>query len=454
MAQTKKEVIWNLQEYADKIFLLVASESGAAQRQLVGIIKQAENEYKAPLDSWVQGWVYRFTRQRVGEIDTAITQLEGGSDAFHRVLAIKELLSKGEWKQGSFNYDVFMEFIKVIPGYNAIKERLAQPVIEEMSKLVVKKLDQYLIDNKALQEKKAAQALDLQAGHQRLKKAVEGVFICNDLPATLQNAKNTPANTLFYLRLQDKKWKFSWVDAFGSNHQLEPNAEMLALLTNKNITNIIQLKEQDIPHLKEQCLKVKAAFLSKVRVFINAEGNEKSQEAQAAFVLSKTATAWALSWVSTMGVRREINLSEYPALQAWLAAANTITEEQLPELKMHLLRVNTTNSLQMTDFKSQLSACLTRTPVEPPKQEQAASAPSHQLDMSKFTSVAALFGSRPSTPKAQPKAAETPKPKVQPPAEEFPMLEYARYGIFATVAAMFDNTAPESQALDYESPTL
>lgn len=66
------DIVDNLNEFAEKLLSRIADESDEGCKQLVHVLESARARYNKPIESWLKGWFYQFTRKRGQEIDMAI----------------------------------------------------------------------------------------------------------------------------------------------------------------------------------------------------------------------------------------------------------------------------------------------------------------------------------------------------------------------------------------------
>lgn len=134
------DIIDNLNEFAEKLLSRIADESDEGCKQLVHVLESARARYNKPIESWLKGWFYQFTRKRGQEIDMAIKGMEAFPDAYTRLQEFKLLVGKGEWEHGSFNYYLFDELIKSVPGYKPLESELVHPIILKLRQKIIKEL--------------------------------------------------------------------------------------------------------------------------------------------------------------------------------------------------------------------------------------------------------------------------------------------------------------------------
>lgn len=145
-------IIDHLVEFVDKLLNRIANESPEGCASLVTNIEIAKQNYNKPIESWLQGWFYQYTRIRGPEVEHALKGMGAFPDSFTRLQEFKILVGKGEWNVGSFNYYLFVELIKEVPDYQPIDDKLVHPIILRVKDLIIEKIDVFIFQYKANQK--------------------------------------------------------------------------------------------------------------------------------------------------------------------------------------------------------------------------------------------------------------------------------------------------------------
>ncbi len=420
-----------LDDFVEKLLIRVADESEQGRAELVASMEAAKKLYKEPTESWVYGWFYLRTRTRGPEVDSAISVIKAFPDAYTRLQELKLLVKKGEWvADSSYNYYLFVELIRSVPGYKPLEAELIYPITIKIKNKILDKIDSFMYQYKANQKMVEERKKELALTHNSTPKKLvntDHVLLFNNVDDAQNSAKNNVDKIHFVLTLTDGIWDVSWVDLSGKVHTLDVNTkkELIALLVEHEIEDVAQINEvfakrlegHDIKNvdqirevfekrIKEECIKERdrflkeGSFLQKAELLVNpikiATHEEKSnldlksEGTTATFVLRGKPHAYRLTWINHVGNAKAISLDTYPQLKKWLDLQNPLSEKQHPELKAYLLQVDT--SLRMIgkdSVKAELEVCLASGPkkpvvTSPPTPTQTTS---KKLDLSKFAKV-------------------------------------------------------------------
>ena len=419
-----------LNEFVEKLLNRIADESEEGHEALLSTMEAAQSLYKKPTEYWFTGWIYKYTRTRGPEINEAMKSIKAFPDAYTRLQDIKLLVeAKGEWNpDSSYNYYLFVELIKSVPGYKPLDEELVYPITIKVKNKILDKIDSFMSQYKANQLLIASRQKELDATRLGMQKSVDNVLIFNNLEEAQVSAKKNPAQKHFCLTAINKVWHLSWIDLTGKAYKLYPTDELISLLVDQKTEKEEQLNLIHLEQLKKECVKARDIFLDKVQLRINPKDpathvplNNESLIAtgvSTTFVLRGKPNNYSLSWVSTLGKAAEIPLESYPQFKMWLDSQSSIGDEQLPQLKAYLLNVNTAHTLSgMDEFKKQLKECLTggpKSPVSTVTQETTAvteKALPKRLNMTLFADIVKCEGQK-NVARAQ--VIKEPKQTVEP----------------------------------------
>ncbi len=389
-----------LNEFVDKLLNRIADESDEGRKAFLLSMDAAQILYKKPMESWLTGWIYKYSRVRGPEIEKTMKSIEAFPDAYTRLQDIKLLVeTKGEWHpDSSYNYYLFVELINSVPGYKPLDKELVYPITIKIKDKVLEQIDSFMSQYKANQQLIASRERELAATRQSMKKSVDHVLIFDNLEEAQVSAKKNPAQIHFCLTSISKVWYLSWIDSTGKAYKLYPTDELISLLVDQKAEKEEQLNLIHMEQLKKECIKARDIFLDKVQLRVNPRNpathmplNNESLIAtgvSATFVLRGKSNNYSLHWVSTVGKAIEIPLERYPQFKVWLDSQSTIGDEQLPQLKAYLLNVNTTQALVgMDEFKKQLKECLTGGPKSPESSVMTEKALPKRINMTLFANI-------------------------------------------------------------------
>lgn len=371
MPKKTPEITDNLDEFVDKLLNQIADESEEGRKALVKTMSDAKGLYKKPMDSWLTGWVYRYTRIRGPEIDRAIGSVQAFPDAYTRLQDLKILVAKkGEWHtDSSYNYYLFLELIKSVPGYKPLDEGFTPTIIIKIKDKIIDQIDIFMRQYQANQESIAHRNKEREVLRRSTQKPVDGVLIFDSLEKAQLSIQGNPSKIHFCLTLVNKTWHLSWIDLTKKVYKLDLSNELIHLLVNQQAKNEEPLNLIHLPQLKKECMNARELFLDKVQLYINPKDpvmqmslNNEDLIAQgiiASFVLRGKSEHYSLYWINTLGHVTEIYLASYPQFKSWLDTQSSLKDEVLLQLKAYLLNVNTSKVLTVMDnFKKELEQCV------------------------------------------------------------------------------------------------
>ncbi len=360
MEDTGLVIIDNLEAFAENLLNLIANESEKGAEQLIAIIQAAQCSYKDPIDSWITGWVYQYSRLRSTQVDKTIESLNSFPDTVKRLQQFKSLVQKGEWNKGSFNHYFFEELIQAIPGYKPLQSEISHEVILRLKELVISLTDQFITNYQLTQKLSKERENEFKQMTSSRQKTVEKIALLDNLKTIPQTLKGT---SWFCLNQLSSHWKLQWLDPTGKAHLLQPTSTLINILTKNKLKNINNLKTNISLEIQNECIKARNNLLEKTRVFINPKElldpknpTDLILNLSSSYALLGDKTAYSLLWINRWGKKEAIPLEKYPELTEWLKNQKTIDEHQL---KTYLVAVQTNKSIEMSDFKKKLSVCLT-----------------------------------------------------------------------------------------------
>lgn len=385
----------NVTKFAEKLLQLMADESPQGTKRLVASIDAAKKTYNKPVDSALTGWFYGQFRKRAPVVDATAKGIQTFPNAYGRLKEFKALITKGEWNdESSYNYYLFVELIKSVPGYKPLQRNQYSNVINELKDSLLMHIDAYLYQYEV--SLKLSQNNKDTTSPKPLEQKEDIIKITSDLSNAILLAKAEPKNTIFFLLSAKGKWHFSWVDNLGQDYSLALNNELKDFLQKHKVNVLSDLNPIYFRQLKNICVTIKENFLAPLLVnpsalrmdpkyFENDLNNLFDKGVKSTFILLNQTNGYQLLWVNGLGQARDIALDTYPQLKACLEADKALNPQYITQVRAQLLRVSTRQTVGMTDFKKILSEqlglseapVLVKSPIIPPK----------RLDMSAYSNI-------------------------------------------------------------------
>lgn len=356
------KIIDNLENFSEMLVQIIADESVEGSKKLLASIENAKTSYKQPIDSWITGWLYKYTRVRSKEIESAIKEMKAFPDSVSRSQEFMLLVSKGGWEYSSFNHYLFEELIKIVPGFEPLEPEVVHLVVMRLKELLNDKINLFMRDYQINQKLIAAREQE-RARVKTQEKDVSRVHVVSDLKEAQELNKAKARDQVFYLEKKEKFWKVTWFNLEGKTFNFELTEELVKILSQNKITDLNKVNTSVLQKIKIECAKMQEDFINRsFKLQINPnDPNETLAEkgATSTFVLRGKPNSYNLTWINTLGASRDIDLSLYSDFQFWLNNNADLTkEEDKFQLKLYLLRVNTKNALGRDEFKNKLSSCL------------------------------------------------------------------------------------------------
>lgn len=375
----KKYVIYNLEEFADKVVHLIADEAA----DIISLIKNAKESYEKPLESWIQSWIYSYTRNRSEEVEQAMRGIKVSSQAYQRIVAVEELITKGEWKEGSFNTFFLREVIKSIPGYESNGKELTQANLIRLKDLIISATELYKRHHRLAQRDKQSRDVELKGVNSNLNSNFDQVILFSDLEqAKAAQERKDPSKKCFSMHMEKNKLKLYWVDFLGKVYSLTPSSNLL-----KDSTKLFGSETPTA--IKAECAVLHRVFLEKVNLLINPQETNAElidKRVCSSFILRGQQNEYRLYWLSSLSKEMSITLDDYPQLNTWLNENDPLDEAIL---RTHLLHINLSQTLGMQAFKSRLQDCLIGRLgfASAPKENPAVG----KINLASFSMIAKLF---------------------------------------------------------------
>lgn len=348
-------VLDNLEQFSEKLMNIMTDESPEGKAKLITIMQTALDHYNKPIENWVTGWIYSYSRKRGTEVKSKITEAEKPTDTAERLTGFKQVIEKGAWNlKSSFNYYLFVELINAVPGYEPIDESLIPKVGERLKKMLNERIEQFIEQFVAKQQAMEKAKKEFEETCRLQEKALASTCIYSTLEEAKKAAQADQDKVVFCLRQDNSQWKLTLVDFTGEAFTLN--------LGNDLATALREHKPDDPEHenaFKLGCLNARKLFLKKTSLHINP--TEDVKDMCSSFILKTNENQHFLAWINALGKEHNLDLAKNPELKAWLASHPTLnTDEDVYQLKTHLLHVNVNQPIGKEEFKHELMAKLTR----------------------------------------------------------------------------------------------
>lgn len=393
MANEKREkpllIIPN--EFVEKALNIITDESVEGTNKLSSIAQLAKEKYTGPVDSWITGWFYQFTRTRTKMVDHSINTLNQNPNYFTRLEEFKELISHGNWTHSSYNFYLFLELIKTIPGYLPLTEEETFLFVHKLKDEIIVSINRFINDylGELQSSKKRKSEMDLTIHNSQLH--AEYILIFNNKEVARVEARSDEKETVFCL-IKQKYWELTLFDNEGNEHPLKLTTELSEYLLTKEIQDIKKLNPVQLNPIKKECIKAKDQFLSRVHLLINPKQTNaelRLQNVCSIFVLRSTAEENRLWWINSLGSANKIDLKTYPQIDNLLShRLEALNETTISRLKVHLLGVKTTqnfNAEKMNQLNELLVGVLKRVPGDVKAQSRIKLIINPQEDNAKLT---------------------------------------------------------------------
>lgn len=332
----EKRLIDNLEEFADKLLFFIADDSEHGCKEFLSVINRAYEQYNQPIESWTTSWFYQYTRVRGVEAQDAIKGIQNSTENFRSLTEFVKLVSTGKWDNGSFNNFLFRELIKKIPGYLFVEEDLTKDIFMRLNEIVSAKIEVYVTHYV-----QSEQSIKLR--RQEMEQSLKGQ---------------------------------------GQNGA-KPNFQVARAA-------LSELQVSTANQIKNEADRSQDYFVEKVKLIINPQA-AIATSLQSTFVLRGSAGGYQLSWIDSLGKESEIALDTKPQLNQWLSQQSVFEKEQIDQLKVLLLSIDTSKPIGMSTFKEQLSNSLLGIPNK--RVVEMSQAPG-RLVVEQFA-IAGLFGHKP-----------------------------------------------------------
>ncbi|KTD47572.1 hypothetical protein [Legionella quateirensis] len=448
-------ILDNLDLFVEKLLTRVAEESEQARADLIEICETAKKKYNQPIQSWFFGFIYQYSRVRGSEVDLAIKSMEEFHDTCTRLQEIKLLVSKGKWNVGSYNYYLFDGLIGSVPGYEPLTDKNRDAVIERVSELILERIDSFIAQYIANRKLIEAKERELKQAQKSIQQTVDNVLIAKNMEIASSSAQSSTDKIQFSLSRQKDLWKLHWVDVLGKAYSIEPGEELIKILLNQQSGDLDSVHPMTMKRLKKECVKARDMFLDRVQILVNPKDPRTNKEMSneelvnkgnlTTFVLRGEPENYSLCWINSLGTDKSISLDKYPQMLTWLDSQQSLTEEHIYKLRSYLMYVDTSKSIGMDEFKTQLKNCLEKRPPPPPPKDLDEPTTVKKLDLSLFADLEACLKKERKVPAVQSQRAQEEEN-----TSKLPLPGKLNMKLFSTVVSKFGGE--QDIKLDEDSP--
>ncbi|CAM2790039.1 Uncharacterised protein [Legionella steigerwaltii] len=470
----KKKSFTIPKEFVEQVLTIIANESEEGRRKIVAIARRAEQKYELPVKSKLTGWFYQFTRTRGEKVEQSINVMENFPDAYTRLQEFKLMITEGEWNIGSsYNYFLFLELIDAIPDYQPVEPHLMPTFVMQLKSDILVEINSYMALCRASLEEKKAREIEQQIARERARLLVERIMVFNNLDDAKKCQSEQQDKIVFSLSYTNEQWHLYWVDVTDQVHPLNLSEELAQKLSTVEDKDVKNLNSVHLKQIKRECLKAKDQYVAKIQVHINPENTNTHTELSnddlikkgitSAFVLRNKEKVTSLWWINSIGVPREISLTDYPTLSSWLDAhqgQGPFNEADLLQLKTYLLQLNTTqlNTPQLiaTAKLDKMNDLLSKVLRKKDAQEQPTVAETHkeevkdkvpQINLKKFAFLEKHLQARKEKIDQKPSSTEkaalesSPKQEVEEvkPEKKYNKLGQNRYSALSELPTFWQN---------------
>ena len=412
-----RDIMRNLSEFATILLNRIAVNSEKGGVAFAKNIISAQKAYDKPIESWITGWVYQYSRLRGPEINGALKDIGAFPDPVSRLKVLKRLIEKGGWDVGLFNYYLFIELIKSVPGYKPLEENFVLLGIIKLKEIIIERIDAFIDEQKANQASASKARKPGSSSFERFK-TVDHIMLASNFEEAQDAAKKNPDKLLFCINLKNKRWELTCFDFTGKAYKLLPGQELIDLLDRHKTQGIGEVMLQHADKIKRECSNARDVSLQKIQLLINPQedisGEDISNTTLSAsgtvstFVLRGKPNQYTLDWFDFSGKLIEISLRAYPEFKKWLDAQNSLKAEHTPQLKTFLVHVNPTKALSgVDDIKKKIETCLFLVPSSNTAASSATKVEKrNRLELSLFSGVEKCLSARQTkkqTPSTEPK---------------------------------------------------
>ena len=134
------------------------------------------------------------------------------------------------------------------------------------------------------------------------------------------------------------KWQLTWYDLHGKPNHLSLSDELAKLTTALTVARLPASDTLMHYDIKAQCLPVVKEQLGKIHVLINP-AQDALRNLEGTFVLTWSLPTVKLQWYDMLGIRQDIALAKFPALNTWLKEQSELTADKIPQLKTYLMHL-------------------------------------------------------------------------------------------------------------------
>lgn len=374
----------------EKLVDLISDSTEEGRQKIVDLAEQAKVKYKY--------WLYYFTRTR--DINSFITELKDTKDSYFRWEAVKKLLSKGEWNNGSYNFYFLLELASAIEGYESLEEQEKHSFVLKLKEPIMNRLNYLIADRKKALDEAKCRNEELQQAGLAKQRLLDSALVEEDIEIAKNKAATELDKVVFCLVKDTNLWKLSLVDAEGKIYPLNTTLELKLFLSSKKITHVTKLSSDQLEHIITECQKAKMQLLDHLQLVINPEQSNMdivNKGINSTFILRTDPPKINLWWVSSLGALNFIELKDYSTLHECLTNnlgllhdndLNEGTKKEIENsIKLHLLGVKTAKALNTTtvsQMNRQLGGIFKRQMGEPNIEEVKLNAHERALSLLQY----------------------------------------------------------------------
>lgn len=214
MAQTREHqgrlYIDNLEQLAADMLDYVMNPLNT--REIIEIINEVYNKYKMPIESWIWGWIYTYSRNRTQDINGLIVTLCQTGNSGELLKSVTQFLASGGWTPTSANPALVKGIIIRLPGYQSGGEDnlLTPEIIKRLKDLFVAQQKQIKTASSVLHNARVERKDELKTLPKRSMKAAGSNMIA-DMIKTQEE------------RVEEAKAKRSENGLIGRGNKLDKN---------------------------------------------------------------------------------------------------------------------------------------------------------------------------------------------------------------------------------------
>lgn len=335
-------------EFVEKIQGIITDKSKEGTEKFAAIAEEAQRKYKDPVDSWITGWLYQFTRTRITQLNDSISAMKKNEDYYTHLNDLRKLIRDGSWESTSYNFYLFHGLIQTIPDYKPLKEESLRVLVHTLRDEIFVKIDILIKEYKLGEQYRKNNDAETAAIKQKSQQRNNDVLIVNDLQSAQAQSKK---DKLVFCLIKDGDWQLTLVDSGGKVYSLELTDELAQNLSTKNTQDINGVHPIHLKPIKVECIKAINQYLTRVSLLNAPEQSNEQLVAQSlcsTFVLRNAGKGNELWWIDRLGAINKVALDDYPQISALLGKDSApLNSDDLLRLKLQLLSVKVTQKINV-----------------------------------------------------------------------------------------------------------